>query len=194
MFAWLIITFRNTSFLIKNIIQPSHHNNHTHIHTKRESTVGKMMDWMGDNAKQINTLEAETHFKTKFPILLRDERVEIVFQSGRDFTIFTNVRMLRVDVKGISGKRVEFLTIPYGSIDAFAVQTAGKYLDRDTELKYVYSCHLSVYQYISIPIFHPSVFPNFDRSCSIRFYPPVTNVFYFLLLYLRLFYQPKIKL
>lgn len=114
---------------------------------KKESTVGKLMDWMGDNAKQINNLEAETHFKTKFPILLRDERVEIVFQSGRDFTIFTNVRMLRVDVKGISGKRVEFLTIPYGSIDAFAVQTAGKYLDRDTELK-LHLSKLGDYSYI----------------------------------------------
>jgi len=90
---------------------------------------------MGDNAKQIDSKDAETYFKTKFPILLRDEVVEIVFKSGRDFTVFTNFRLLKVDVKGLSGKKVEFLTIPYDSIDAFAVQTAGKFLDRDTEMK-----------------------------------------------------------
>lgn len=93
------------------------------------------MDWMGDNAKQIDAKDAETYFKTKFPILLRDEFVEIVFKSGRDFTVFTNLRLLKVDVKGMTGKKVEFLTIPYGSIDAFAVQTAGKFMDRDTEMK-----------------------------------------------------------
>jgi len=102
---------------------------------KKESSFGKMMDWMGDNAKQIDAKDAETYFKTKFPILLRDEFVEIVFKSGRDFTVFTNLRLLKVDVKGMTGKKVEFLTIPYGSIDAFAVQTAGKFMDRDTEMK-----------------------------------------------------------
>jgi len=93
-----------------------------------------MMDWMGDNAHQIDAKEAENHFKTNFPILLEDEVVEIVFKSGRDFKVFTNKRILMVDVKGITGKKIEFLTILYSSIHAFSVQTAGKFMDRDTEM------------------------------------------------------------
>jgi len=89
---------------------------------------------MGDNAHQIDAKEAENHFKTNFPILLEDEVVEIVFKSGRDFKVFTNKRILMVDVKGITGKKIEFLTILYSSIHAFSVQTAGKFMDRDTEM------------------------------------------------------------
>lgn len=33
-----------------------------------------------------------------------------------------------------TGKKIEFLTVPYGSIHGFSVQTAGALLDRDTEL------------------------------------------------------------
>jgi hypothetical protein len=43
--------------------------------------------------------------------------------------------MLRVDVKGFTGKKVEFLTILYGSIGGFSVQTASNIMDRDTELQ-----------------------------------------------------------
>ncbi|MGK3734168.1 MAG: hypothetical protein ACI8RD_014929 [Bacillariaceae sp.] len=39
-----------------------------------------MMDWLGDNAHQMDAKEAENHFKTSFPILLESEVVELVFK------------------------------------------------------------------------------------------------------------------
>ena len=77
----------------------------------------------------------ETQFKTTFPILLNEETVELAFKSGRDTKMFTNKRILLVDVKGLMGKKIEFLTILYPSIHGFYVQTAGKLFDRDTELR-----------------------------------------------------------
>lgn len=42
--------------------------------------------------------------------------------------------MLIVDVKGISGRKVEYLSIPYRSITRYALKTAGTF-DLDAELK-----------------------------------------------------------
>jgi hypothetical protein len=47
------------------------------------------------------------------------------------YTIFQVI----VDVKGIFGKKIEFMTVLYSSIHGFSVQTAGAFLDRDTEMK-----------------------------------------------------------
>ena len=102
---------------------------------QKQSKIGDILDWLGDNAKQVHAPDVEIKFKTKYPILLKDEKVELAFKSGRDTTCFTTQRILMVDVKGITGQKIEFLTIPYGSIHGFAVQTAGALIDRDTELK-----------------------------------------------------------
>jgi sporulation protein YlmC with PRC-barrel domain len=102
---------------------------------KKQTTAGNIIDWFGDNAKQVDAKEVETKFKTEFPILLEDEKVEMAFKSGRDTKCFTNKRILMVDVKGLVGKKIEFLTVLYSSIHGFSVQTAGKFLDRDTELR-----------------------------------------------------------
>ena len=79
---------------------------------KKQTKVGNMIDWLGDNANQVDAGGMEKHFKTAFPILLGDENVELAFKSGRDSKCFTNRRVLLVDVKGLTGKKIEFLTIP----------------------------------------------------------------------------------
>ena len=103
--------------------------------TPYDCIVYQVLDWLGDNASQIDSKEMETQFKTTFPILLNEETVELAFKSGRDTKMFTNKRILLVDVKGLMGKKIEFLTILYPSIHGFYVQTAGKLFDRDTELR-----------------------------------------------------------
>jgi len=102
---------------------------------KKQSRLGSALDWMADNAMQVDARSVEDQFKTTFPILLSDEKVELAFKSGRDTKIFTNRRVLLVNVKGITGKKIEFLTVPYSSIHGFYVQTAGAILDRSSELR-----------------------------------------------------------
>lgn len=67
--------------------------------------------------------------------LLSDgEIIETGFVVFRDTFLFTNKRLILVDVKGISGKSVEYLSIPYSKIMKFSVQT-GESFDLDAELK-----------------------------------------------------------
>lgn len=58
-------------------------------------------------------------------LLLSDEQVEMAFQTIRDQLIFTNKRIIAVDVQGLTGKRKSFSTMPYSKIQYFSIQTPG---------------------------------------------------------------------
>jgi hypothetical protein len=67
--------------------------------------------------------------------LLTDaEEIEVGFSVFRDTFVFTNKRLILVDVQGITGKKIDYLSIPYGKITKFSVETAGSF-DLDAELK-----------------------------------------------------------
>ncbi|BAL83680.1 hypothetical protein SELR_19720 [Selenomonas ruminantium subsp. lactilytica TAM6421] len=67
---------------------------------------------------------------------LLGEHEEIIqaYQWVRDLMIFTDYRLLLVDVQGATGKKVDYHSIPYKSIRHFAVESAGHF-DLDAELK-----------------------------------------------------------
>jgi hypothetical protein len=65
---------------------------------------------------------------------MREERIEVAFRCGRDLNLFTSKRMLLIDRKGLTGKKVEYLTIPYPRLRAYSITTAGSLCDRDSEL------------------------------------------------------------
>ncbi len=58
-------------------------------------------------------------------LLIDGEKVEMAFQTVRDQLIFTNKRIISVDVQGITGKRKSFSTMPYSKIQYFSIQTPG---------------------------------------------------------------------
>jgi len=66
-------------------------------------------------------------------ILSQGERVFAAFEFVRDAMLFTNGRLIFVDKQGVTGKKVEYKSIPYRSISHFSVQTAG-HLDSDAEM------------------------------------------------------------
>ncbi|TWR27630.1 PH domain-containing protein [Mucilaginibacter pallidiroseus] len=62
------------------------------------------------------------------------ENVEIGFKLFRDVFIFTNKRLILVDKQGITGSKVQYLSIAYKSISRFSIETSGHF-DLDAELK-----------------------------------------------------------
>ncbi|WP_295544223.1 PH domain-containing protein [uncultured Thiohalocapsa sp.] len=68
------------------------------------------------------------------PILAAEESIEVAFQVIRDQFVFTSARLLLIDKQGLTGKKVEYLSIPYKAITRFSVETAGHF-DLDAELK-----------------------------------------------------------
>jgi hypothetical protein len=74
-------------------------------------------------------------FHTDYGQLLVDgEIIETGFVVARDTFLFTNKRLILVDIQGISGQQIEYLSIPYGNITRFSVQTGGSF-DLNAELK-----------------------------------------------------------
>lgn len=67
------------------------------------------------------------------PLIPEDEQVVMAYQGIRDYVVFTNRRIVSVNVQGITGKKKAFSSIPYSKISAYAVETAGT-LDMDSEL------------------------------------------------------------
>jgi hypothetical protein len=58
-------------------------------------------------------------------LLASGEQIYAAFDFVRDAMLFTNGRLILVDKQGITGRKVEYLSIPYRSILRFSVQTEG---------------------------------------------------------------------
>ena len=55
------------------------------------------------------------------------------YKGMRDFVVFTDKRVIAVNVQGITGKKVDYTSLPYSKIVAFSVETSGTF-DLDAEL------------------------------------------------------------
>lgn len=73
-------------------------------------------------------------------LLVGGEEIVMAFQTVRDQLIFTNKRIISIDVQGITGKRKSFSTMPYSKIQYFSIQTPGfAELYPDSELFIMFS-------------------------------------------------------
>ncbi|WP_027624455.1 PH domain-containing protein [Clostridium lundense] len=67
-------------------------------------------------------------------LILNDEEILISYKSVRDRLIVTNKRLIVIDVQGITGKKKEFMIIPFSKISTFSCESAGTF-DIDAEMK-----------------------------------------------------------
>ncbi|EGQ20616.1 protein of hypothetical function DUF1696 [Sporosarcina newyorkensis 2681] len=81
-----------------------------------------------------STQDVEKVEKELESILIEEEKVKAAFKVIRDLMVFTEKRLILVDKQGMTGKKVEYHSIPYKSISHFSVETAGTF-DLDAELK-----------------------------------------------------------
>lgn len=72
------------------------------------------------------------------PILIGGEQVHLSFKGVRDFVVFTNKRLIAVNVQGLTGKKRDYSSLPYSKIQAWSVETAGRF-DFDSELELWFS-------------------------------------------------------
>jgi len=68
------------------------------------------------------------------PMLVPGENIEKAYRLIRDMFVFTNKRLILVDKQGITGSKVDYITIPYTSVIKFSKESAGL-MDLDAELK-----------------------------------------------------------
>ena len=88
------------------------------------------LDGIVGNASRVDPGGAEQEYGR----LLGDgERVHAAYLLVRDVFLFTDRRLILVDKQGLTGRKVQYHSIPYRNITHFSVETAGMF-DLDAEL------------------------------------------------------------
>ena len=82
------------------------------------------------NAHAIDPAQAHQEYAR---LLGPQEQVLAAYLLIRDTILLTDRRLILVDKQGITGRKIEYHSIPYKSISHFAVETAGHF-DLDAEL------------------------------------------------------------
>lgn len=72
------------------------------------------------------------------PMLIQGEQIISTYKTVRDGVVFTNKRIIAINVQGITGSKKDFTSLPYSKISAYSVETAGT-IDLDSELEMWFS-------------------------------------------------------
>lgn len=90
-----------------------------------------LLDGLMGNASEYSAAEAQKEYGN---LLAENEKIDKAYKLIRDKFIFTNRRLILIDVQGLTGKKVEYHSIPYSKITHFSIETAGHF-DLEAELK-----------------------------------------------------------
>ena len=74
------------------------------------------------NLTPINTADVLSEVNG---LLIPGETIVSAFKTVRDQLIFTNERIISVDVQGLTGKKKSFSSLPYSKVQFFGIQTPG---------------------------------------------------------------------
>ncbi|MFC4701890.1 PH domain-containing protein [Glaciecola siphonariae] len=89
-----------------------------------------LLDALMGNASDVDSHEVAEELA---PVMADNEQVVHAYKMVRDLYVFTNKRLIFIDKQGLTGKKIDYLSVPYKAITSFNVQTAGRF-DTDCEL------------------------------------------------------------
>ena len=92
-----------------------------------------MIDFNNASFVKLRPVNDNAFEKMIAPILVANEEIIGSNQSIRDGVVFTDKRIISINIQGITGKKKDFTSLPYSKIQAFSVETAGTF-DLDSEL------------------------------------------------------------
>jgi hypothetical protein len=96
-----------------------------------------MIDFKSDAVIKLKPTDAKQAEICR-PFLIDGEDIIAVFQGMRDRVVFTNKRIIAVNVQGITGKKIDFSSMPYSKVQVFSIETSGVF-DRDCEIELYFS-------------------------------------------------------
>ncbi|WP_157208936.1 PH domain-containing protein [Mariniflexile maritimum] len=104
------------------------------------------------NASEVSTEKLTQKYDR---LLMENEKIELGFHLFRDVFMFTNKRLILIDVQGLTGSKVEYKSMPYKNITRFSLETSGTF-DLDAELKIWISSETQ-----------PSISKKFNKSINV---------------------------
>ena len=94
-----------------------------------------MIDFNSDGFfARLKQVRADEFGRIINDFLIEGETILGAYKSIRDGVVFTNKRIIAINVQGLTGKKQDYTSIPYSKISTFSLETAG-FFDLDTELE-----------------------------------------------------------
>ena len=97
-----------------------------------------MIDFNNSSTFKLKETDKDGMAEKVRPLLVAGEEVIVSFKALRDHVVFTDKRIITVNVQGLTGKKQDFTSLPYSKVQAYSIETAGTF-DRDAELELWFS-------------------------------------------------------
>lgn len=97
-----------------------------------------MIDFQNTSFLKLKKVKDDHYASLITPMFVNGEKIVATYQAIRDGVVFTNKRIMAINIQGITGKKKDITSMPYSKIQAFSVETAGV-LDLDSELELWFS-------------------------------------------------------
>ena len=97
-----------------------------------------MIDFNNASFFKLNMVGNNAFHSQVAPILVADEAILSTYKGIRDGVVFTNKRIIAINVQGLTGKKKDFTSLPYSKIQVYSVETSGVF-DLDSELELWFS-------------------------------------------------------
>lgn len=97
-----------------------------------------MIDFKNGSIFKLASASEKEYVDFLSRFMVADEQILGTFKGIRDGVVFTNKRIIAINVQGMTGKKKDFTSLPYSKIQAFSVETAGVF-DWDSELEVWFS-------------------------------------------------------
>jgi hypothetical protein len=97
-----------------------------------------MIDFVNGSVFKLKEVRVEEVYPAVQPLLVTGEQLFFAFKTVRDFVVFTDKRLITVNVQGVTGKKQDFTSLPYRKVQVWSVETAGRF-DLDAELELWFS-------------------------------------------------------
>lgn len=97
-----------------------------------------MIDFKNAEFLKLKPVDNKVYASMLTPMFVDDEEIIGTYQTIRDGVVFTNKRIITINIQGITGKKKDFTSLPYSKIQAYSVETAGTF-DLDSELELWFS-------------------------------------------------------
>lgn len=97
-----------------------------------------MIDFQNASYLKLKMVPNTNFSAMLIPMLIGGENIISTYQGIRDGVVFTNKRIICINVQGLTGKKKDFTSMPYSKIQLYSVESAGVF-DLDSELELWFS-------------------------------------------------------
>lgn len=97
-----------------------------------------MVDFTNGTFLKLSKVDIKSVDKDLHRLLINGEHIISAYKGIRDYCVFTDKRVIVVNVQGFTGKKKDFTSMPYSKISVFSVETSGTF-DLDAELEMYFS-------------------------------------------------------